>query len=61
LALLGFIVGVLILVSWVPVLLKGRQAEPIVRWLGGYYRWAVRVSAYAFLLTGTYPPFRLAD
>lgn len=61
LALLGIVVGVLNLVIWVPVLLNGRQAEVIVRWVGGYYRWAVRVYAYAFLLTGTYPPFRLAD
>lgn len=61
LTVLGFVIGILILVSWVPVLLRGRQAEAIIRWVGGYYRWAVRVAAYGFLLTGTYPPFRLAD
>jgi hypothetical protein len=61
LALIGIVVAFLILVSWVPVLINGRQADVIIQWVGGYYRWAVRVSAYAFLLTGTYPPFRLED
>ena len=61
LALIGIVVAFLILVSWVPVLTYGRQADVIIQWVGGYYRWAVRVSAFAFLLTGTYPPFRLKD
>ena len=29
--------------------------------LGGFYRWFNRVYAYALLLTGKYPPFRLDD
>jgi hypothetical protein len=61
LALLSVIVGFLILVSWVPLLINGRQADVIIRWVGGFYRWWIRVSAYAFLLTGRYPPFRLED
>jgi hypothetical protein len=48
-------------VSWIPVLVSGKQADGIVDYLGGVYRWGVRVTAYAFLLTGTYPPFRLSD
>jgi hypothetical protein len=49
------------LFTWVPVLLNGRTADWVVRWIGGFYRWSIRVSAYAFLLTGKYPPFSLED
>jgi len=58
---LGIVAGLLVLVSWIPVLVSGKQADGIVDYLGGVYRWGVRVTAYAFLLTGTYPPFRLSD
>ena len=61
LTLLGIVVAFLILVSWVPVLINGRQAGVIIQWVGGFYGWAIRVWAYAFLLTGRYPPFRLED
>jgi hypothetical protein len=61
LALIGIVVAFMILVSWVPVLINGRQAGVVIQWIGGFYRWTVRVSAYAFLLTGRYPPFRLED
>jgi len=59
LMLIGIVVAFMILVSWVPVLFLGRQADVIVQWIGGFYRWGVRVSAYALLLSGKYPPFRL--
>jgi Domain of unknown function (DUF4389) len=59
--ILGIIAAFVVLVSWIPVLISGRQAEPIVTYLAGVYRWGVRVSAYATLLTGTYPPFRLSN
>ena len=59
LMLIGIVVAFMILVSWVPVLFLGRQANVIVQWIGGFYRWGVRVSAYALLLSGKYPPFRL--
>ena len=51
--------GVLVIVSWIPVLLNGRQNDAIVSFVGGYYRWAARTASYALLLTGKYPPFRL--
>jgi Domain of unknown function (DUF4389) len=59
--LLGIGVGLLVIVSWIPVLLSGRQADSIVSYVGGYYRWAARVASYALLLTGKYPPFRLGQ
>jgi hypothetical protein len=61
LTLLGIVVGILALFTWVPVLLTGRTADWVVRWVGGFYRWSFRVYAYAFLLTGRYPPFSLDD
>jgi hypothetical protein len=59
LTLIGIVVAFMFLVSWAPVLFMGRQADVIVQWIGGFYRWAVRVGAYSLLLTGKYPPFRL--
>ena len=58
---LGIAVGLLFLVSWVPVLLNGRQAPTLVDFFGGFYRWGLRVFAYALLFTGSYPPFRLGE
>jgi hypothetical protein len=59
--ILAIVLGLLFLVSWIPVLVNGRQSEAIVTFLAGFYRWTTRVTAYAILLTGTYPPFRLGD
>ena len=42
------------------VLVTGDYPEPIRDFLVGVYRYALRVEAYAGLLTDTYPPFRLA-
>jgi len=59
--LLGIVMAFLFLVLWIPVLLNGRQNDSIVNFVGGYYRWAIRVSSYALLLTGKYPPFTLGE
>jgi cobalamin synthase len=59
LAVLGVVVGVLALFTWVPVLVNGRTGDWVIRWIGGFYRWSARVYAYAFLLTAKYPPFSL--
>jgi hypothetical protein len=59
--LLGIVVGLLALVTWIPVLLWGGQADGIVSYVGGVYRWSVRVASYQLLLTGKYPPFRLGE
>ena len=62
---LVFFVGIpamiLIYFSWLPVLVLGRQARPVIDLLGGYWRWSTRVSAYVLLLTDRYPPFRLGS
>lgn len=56
---LGLVVGILSLFTWVPVLLNARTGDWVVKYVGGYYRWSTRVAAYALLLTGRYPPFSL--
>lgn len=56
---LAIAVAFITLFSWLPILLNGRQADSVVRIVGGFYRWTLRVGAYALLLTGRYPPFSL--
>jgi hypothetical protein len=58
---LGIGAGLLFLVSWIPILINGRQADGIVQYYAGLYRYGLRVAAYITLVTGEYPPFRLAD
>ena len=58
---LGIGAGLLFLVSWIPVLLNGRQAESITGYYAGLYRYGLRVAAYIVLVTGTYPPFSFSD
>lgn len=59
--LLGILVGVLLLVTWVPVLLLGRQADLIYTVVGGFTRWWFRVIAYLLLMVDRYPPFSLGE
>ena len=55
--LFGIVAGLTLLVSWIPVLLTGRQAGWVTSILGGYLAWSVRVGAYLLLVTSSYPPF----
>lgn len=56
----GLIVGVAMLVTWIPVLLTGHFPGWGYDLVGGYYRWSVRVTAYQLLMVGRYPPFSTA-
>lgn len=55
---LGLVAALVLLFSWLPILINGRQADSVVQLVGGIYRWGTRVTAYLLLLTGRYPPFR---
>jgi hypothetical protein len=57
---LGAIVGLLQLVTWIPVLFGGQYPDWGRSLVGGYLRWGVRVFSYLLGLTDTYPPFQLA-
>lgn len=56
-------IGVLfaVLFAWFAILFTGRYPRGIFDFVEGFFRWGLRVQAYAFLLvTDSYPPFRLS-
>lgn len=61
LMLLSFVVSILSIFMWVPVLFLGRQADLMYTLVGGFTRWGFRVGAYLFLMVDRYPPFSLGE
>jgi hypothetical protein len=60
LALLSVGVVVVGFISWILIIITGRQPRALFDFTVGVGRWALRVYAYAFLLiTDRYPPFRM--
>ena len=57
---LGIAAGVSAFIAWWAILVTGRYPRWAFNFVVGVYRWALRVTAYAFLLTtDRYPPFDL--
>ena len=60
LACLGIAAIVCIVIAWFAILFTGRYPRGLFDFVVGVYRWALRVEAYAFLLTtDRYPLFSL--
>ena len=55
----GGLVGLLVLIVAIALLFTARYPKPLYDLIVGLNRWALRVGAYAGLMTDRYPPFRL--
>jgi hypothetical protein len=58
---LSFLVSILVIFMWAPVLFLGRQADLMYTIVGGSTRWGFRVAAYLLLMVDRYPPFSLGE
>ncbi len=62
LAVLSIVVVVITVLAWFAILFTGRYPRGMFNFVVGWSRWALRVSAYAFLLTtDRYPPFSFEE
>ena len=53
------LLGLLVCIAAIVLLFTGHYPKPIYDFVLGMDRWALRVGAYAALMTDRYPPFRL--
>ena len=57
---LGVAAIICVIVAWFAILFTGKYPRPLFDFIVGVFRWSLRVSAYAVLLTtDVYPPFSL--
>jgi hypothetical protein len=62
LAFLGIAAIVCVIIAWFAILINGTYPKELFGFVVGVMRWAIRVDAYAVLLTtDKYPPFSLSE
>jgi hypothetical protein len=61
LAILGYVLPILTLVTWIPVLASGQYPNWGYGFFTGYIRWSNRVQAFMWGLSDLYPSFGFAD
>jgi Domain of unknown function (DUF4389) len=59
LAFVGIAASVAIFIAWFAVIITGKWPTGLLDFILGWFRWSIRVNAYAMLLTDEYPPFSL--
>ena len=61
LSFLGIAAVCCVIIAWFAILFTGRYPRTLFDFVTGVFRWALRVAAYAFLLTtDRYPPFSIS-
>jgi hypothetical protein len=60
LGVLGFVCGLLMLVTWIPVITTGQYPEWGLNVVGGTIRWQARVLTFMYGIHDQYPPFSLS-
>ena len=58
---LGIAANVISIIVWFVILFTGKYPKGLYDFSLGYFRWSTRVSGYAWLLAGDYPPFSLDE
>jgi hypothetical protein len=55
----SFVAMVAFVIGQIAVLFTGRYPRVLFNFVVGFYRWQIRVNAFALGLTDIYPPFQL--
>lgn len=61
LGILGFVWQLVALISWFAILFTGKLPEGMAKFSADALHWNTRFLAYAYLLTGQFPPFAMGD
>jgi hypothetical protein len=59
LALLGIAAAVVLFIAFFAILFTKKYPESLFNFVVGVQRWALRVTAYVYLMRDEYPPFSL--